>query len=77
MGAQVDLQADEFNMTLLASCRRQLIEEGKLVLTDHGYELTERGVMVVQKELARYELRPAMAVLIETHILNRHECPVW
>lgn len=71
------MQADDINTTLLDSCRRQLIEEGKMILTDHGYELTERGLRVVEKELARYELRPGMAVLIETHILNRHQCPVW
>ncbi len=69
--------AEEIQETLLVSCRRQLIEEGKMVLTDSGYELTDRGQKVVTKELARYELRPAMAVLIETHILNRHHCPVW
>jgi len=69
--------AEEIQVTLLASCRRQLIEEGKMVLTDAGYELTDRGLKVVAKELARYELRPALAIMLETHILNRHQCPVW
>ncbi|MFC6546716.1 hypothetical protein [Cohnella cellulosilytica] len=35
--------AEEIEETLLASCRRELIEEGKLVLTDTGYQLTELG----------------------------------
>lgn len=59
-------------------CRRELIEEGKLVLTDSGYELTEIGEQAVLKELRqRYEFRPAMLTMIEIYILNRHQCPVW
>ena len=38
-------------------CRRQLIEEDKLVLTDSGYHLTERGRKIVLAELKKYELR--------------------
>ncbi|MFB9273430.1 ABC transporter ATP-binding protein [Cohnella cellulosilytica] len=69
--------AEEIEETLLASCRRELIEEGKLVLTDTGYQLTELGQKAVQKELRRYEFRPAMLVMIETYVLNLHECPQW
>jgi len=61
----------------LASCRRQLLEDGLLVYGDSGYELTDKGRQHVEKELARYKLRPAMLVLIETHILNANHCSVW
>lgn len=69
--------AEDSQEILLDSCRRQLIEEGKMVLTDYGYQLTERGLKAARKELERYELRPALGVLVETHILNLNECPVW
>lgn len=59
-------------------CRRDLLEDGKLVLTDSGYELTELGKQAVLKELRqRYEFRPAMLTMIEIYILTRHQCPVW
>lgn len=61
----------------LASCRRQLIEDGLLVFGDDGYRLTEKGKRLVEKELRRYQMRPAMLVLIETYILNVNECSVW
>lgn len=63
--------------TLLESCRRQLIEDGLLVLGDNGYRCTEKGKRMVQKELRRYEMRPAMLVLIENEIMNLNECSVW
>lgn len=72
MNATEELQESE-----LASCRRLLIEEGKMVLTDAGYQLTELGQKAVQKELRRYELRPAMLVMIETYVLNVRQCAFW
>lgn len=73
MGAQVE----DFQDPLRESCKRQLIEEDKIVLTDSGYHLTERGMKVVRKELERYEFRPALQFMIETYILNRFEVQVW
>ncbi|TNJ68192.1 ABC transporter ATP-binding protein [Paenibacillus hemerocallicola] len=67
----------DFQVELLASCRRQLIEDGLMVLGDSGYECTEKGKLLVQKELRRYQMRPAMMVLIETEIMTLNECSVW
>lgn len=58
-------------------CLRGLIEEGKVELTDSGYQLTERGRKAVMQELRRYEHRPAMALMIEMHVLNQHQHSVW
>ncbi|WP_240421609.1 ABC transporter ATP-binding protein [Paenibacillus periandrae] len=74
MGAQ---QNDIIQDSLVDACKRQLIEDGKLVLTDSGYRLTARGREAVMKELRRYELRPAMAMMLEIHVLNQHEHSVW
>ncbi|UUZ80675.1 hypothetical protein LJK88_38460 [Paenibacillus sp. P26] len=68
---------DDINELLTESCKRQLIEDGLMVLTDSGYSLTARGMKSVQKEFRRYEMRPAMAMMMEIYILNRHEVPVW
>lgn len=70
-------QYDATEDKLIESCKRQLIEEGKLVLTDSGYRLTAKGREVVLKELRRYEHRPEMALMIEIHVLNQHEHSVW
>lgn len=70
--------AEDIQVTLLESCRRQLIEEGKMVLTDAGYSLTERGRQAVEKELRqRYEFRPAMLTMIEVYIMNINGCSKW
>lgn len=58
-------------------CRRSLIDDGLLVLDDSGYHCTEKGLKLVQKELRRYELRPGMAILIQTYVLNMNECQSW
>ena len=58
-------------------CMRELINEGKVELTDNGYQLTEQGRAAVMRELKRYELRPAMAIMIELHVLNQHHHSVW
>jgi Mn-dependent DtxR family transcriptional regulator len=51
------MQYDEINQAaLVASCRRQLIEDGLMVLGDDGYRCTEKGKRLVQKELRRYQM---------------------
>jgi predicted transcriptional regulator len=61
----------------MQSYRRSLIEKGLLVLDDGGYSLTQEGLQKVQKELEKYELRPEMAVLIQTHVLTANGYSSW
>ncbi|WP_020620178.1 hypothetical protein [Paenibacillus daejeonensis] len=72
MGKQ-SVATQDFSQT----CLRELIKEGKVELTDNGYQLTERGRAAVMPELRRYEHRPAMAMMIELHVLNQHQHSVW
>ncbi len=64
-------------LSLIESCRTQSIEDKMLVLTDEGYKLTAKGNKFVSKELARYELRPGMLLLIQQRILEMNEVQVW
>lgn len=61
----------------LASCRRQLIEDGLMSCEDGQYLLTEKGKARVEKELQRYQMIPARLVLIQNYILEQHEIAVY
>ena len=75
----VQQQFDTSHENLVESCKRQLIEEGKLVFGDDGYRLTAKGREAVFKEFRRLNLehRPAMSMMIEVYVLNQHEHSVW
>lgn len=70
-------QVDASQEGVVEWIKRELIEEGKLVLGDDGYRLTELGRKTALRELRRYEHRPAMAMMIEIYVLNQHGHSVW
>ncbi|WP_378107107.1 hypothetical protein [Cohnella cellulosilytica] len=57
--------------------RGRELSTNEMLTDDEADQLTELGQKAVQKELRRYEFRPAMLVMIETYVLNLHECPQW
>lgn len=62
----------------VSSCRSQLIEEKLMIQEDDGrYILTPQGIEKVRKEFQRYQMRPAMMVMIEQYILQEHEITVY
>lgn len=70
-------QQDDYQESIVEWTKRQLIDEGKLELSDEGYRLTALGRKTALKELRRYEHRPAMAMMIEIYVLNQHGHSVW